>query len=220
MQQRTCLNCGASWTGRKRRYCLDCLPPHADDHSEYLRRYAELDAIRKGGNPARHQRCVTCGGHSKRETCNECERSARRSARRADAEAAKLRRQAARKPPGKCLGCGVSVPIQVGPRDYYCPPCKLDSRTAMRHRRRAGASGPPDYTRSGIFTRDGHRCHLCGKKIRPDLRWPHPQSGTLDHVVPLSRGGADEAANVKAAHARCNTSKNTRAMGEQLMLIG
>jgi len=219
MQQRTCLNCGASWTGRKRRYCYDCLPPHGDGHAEYLRRYAALEHERDG-RKALLLRCERCGCRSKRPTCSACVRIIKRDAFAVVRAGRPPRKIGPKPPPGRCLSCKRPVPIQAGPRDYYCPPCKLDSRTAMRHRRRAGASGPPDYTRSGIFARDGHRCHLCGKKIRPDLRWPHPQSGTLDHLVPLSRGGTDEAANVKAAHARCNTSKNTRAMGEQLMLIG
>lgn len=55
-------------------------------------------------------------------------------------------------------------------------------------------------------------CHICGDEIDPTLKWPHPRSGTADHVVPLSKhGGRLDRANVHAAHFWCNTSKGARA---------
>lgn len=48
-------------------------------------------------------------------------------------------------------------------------------------------------------------CWICGGAI--DLTAPkgHPQSLTLDHIVPLARGGVlDET---RPAHAHCNSSR-------------
>lgn len=53
-------------------------------------------------------------------------------------------------------------------------------------------------------------CAICGEPIDPDLRAPHPRSFTVDHIVPLSLGGAvADPANMRAAHRRCNMKRGT-----------
>lgn len=42
----------------------------------------------------------------------------------------------------------------------------------------------------------------------------------MDHVIPLTKGGNHELANVRLAHLRCNVSKGNRGGNEQLLLIG
>jgi 5-methylcytosine-specific restriction endonuclease McrA len=67
--------------------------------------------------------------------------------------------------------------------------------------------------------RDRHRkqiargkpaCHICGQPI--DYTLPHldPKSFVIDHVVPLTKGGADTIDNIKAAHRDCNSTKRAR----------
>ncbi|MEU0634533.1 HNH endonuclease [Streptomyces sp. NPDC005989] len=54
-------------------------------------------------------------------------------------------------------------------------------------------------------------CWLCGHDIPPRLDARHPLSFTLDHVVPLSRGGALlDPANARSAHRRCNSARGNR----------
>ncbi|MGW3594998.1 HNH endonuclease [Streptomyces sp. NPDC005167] len=54
-------------------------------------------------------------------------------------------------------------------------------------------------------------CWLCGYDIAPGLDARHPLSFTLDHVVPLSRGGSLlDPANARSAHRRCNSSRGNR----------
>jgi 5-methylcytosine-specific restriction endonuclease McrA len=69
-----------------------------------------------------------------------------------------------------------------------------------------------------IRQRDRDRCGLCGGRVR-DKPYPHPLSPSVDHVVPLSEGGAHTAANVQLAHLRCNLQKGARGGGEQLRLV-
>ena len=75
------------------------------------------------------------------------------------------------------------------------------------------------YTDIEIFERDGWLCGICGQKINKRLKYPNPRSKSIDHIVPLSKGGADAPINLQAAHLRCNTSKNA-GIGGQLRLIG
>lgn len=54
-------------------------------------------------------------------------------------------------------------------------------------------------------------CWLCGHEIDYDLEHPDPWSFTVDHVVPLSKGGDPLGwDNLRAAHLRCNQIKGDR----------
>ena len=54
-------------------------------------------------------------------------------------------------------------------------------------------------------------CWLCGPEIGYDLDARHPLSFTLDHEIPLSRGGnLLDPHNARPAHRRCNSSKGNR----------
>ncbi len=51
-------------------------------------------------------------------------------------------------------------------------------------------------------------CSLCGLRIPNYIASSqHPLFGTVDHVIPLSRGGKNTAANRKPAHQLCNRMK-------------
>lgn len=71
-----------------------------------------------------------------------------------------------------------------------------------------------------VAHRDRWRCQLCGKRVDRERRWPDPLSASLDHVVPLSRGGLHAMSNVQLAHLGCNMRKGDRPAGEQLRLVG
>lgn len=51
-----------------------------------------------------------------------------------------------------------------------------------------------------IKERDGHKCVKCGST--DDL--------TIDHIIPLSRGGKDEAINLQTLCFKCNLRKGSR----------
>lgn len=57
----------------------------------------------------------------------------------------------------------------------------------------------------------GGRCAYCGRGMMPvgtaSGAW---SEATIDHVVPLSRGGLDSAENVVMACLRCNVAKGSR----------
>src|SRR5882672_2199350 len=49
-----------------------------------------------------------------------------------------------------------------------------------------------------IFMRDRGICSICGKKVQR-------KEATLDHIIPLSRGGNHSYQNSSLAHGRCNS---------------
>lgn len=97
---------------------------------------------------------------------------------------------------------------------------KARDRYHRRRARKSGASTGAPVELAIIAERDGWRCHLCRKRVGKKVRWPHPRSASLDHLVPLSVGGAHDPANVRLAHLVCNTRKGNRAAGDQLLLLG
>lgn len=46
------------------------------------------------------------------------------------------------------------------------------------------------------------RCHYCGRRV-------NPAALTMDHLVPLSRGGRSSKANLVPTCKECNTKKRT-----------
>jgi 5-methylcytosine-specific restriction endonuclease McrA len=70
------------------------------------------------------------------------------------------------------------------------------------------------------LNRDRWRCGICGKRIGQSFKYPDPRSKSIDHIVPVSQGGDDTAANRRAAHLGCNCGRAARGGNEQLAMIG
>jgi 5-methylcytosine-specific restriction endonuclease McrA len=66
--------------------------------------------------------------------------------------------------------------------------------------------------KENVLRRDGYECQYCGKKLTN-------ATGTIDHVVPQSRGGKHLWANVVAACVVCNNSKDNRTPDEAGMKL-
>ncbi len=96
------------------------------------------------------------------------------------------------------------------------------SRKVARNRRRlrVRAETWDGVTDEQILERDRWRCGICRKVIGKSFKYPHPRSKSVDHVIPLSQGGDDTAANKRAAHLSCNQGRMNRGGGEQLAMIG
>jgi endogenous inhibitor of DNA gyrase (YacG/DUF329 family) len=73
-----------------------------------------------------------------------------------------------------------------------------------------------------IFKRDNGMCQICGKKVSVKQKAPHPYSASLDHIIPLAKGGTHEPKNVRLVHFICNSIKSDGVSngGDQLLLFG
>lgn len=63
-----------------------------------------------------------------------------------------------------------------------------------------------------LYERDRGTCQLCHRPVDRDLRWPHPGSESLDHKIPIVRGGAHVWDNVQLVHALCNWRKGSKLL--------
>lgn len=120
-----------------------------------------------------------------------------------------------------CHNCGVTweAPARQGP--HACEACRQEAkrreRRAERARRRRVHHEP--YTPESIFDRDRWRCQICRRVVKRTATVPHPRAPTIDHILPISKGGADVPANVQCAHFECNWRKADGGT-DQLRLLG
>lgn len=60
--------------------------------------------------------------------------------------------------------------------------------------------------RLAIYIRDGFQCAYCGR----DLKSAAPEEVNLDHLLPRSAGGKNEATNLITACRSCNASRQDK----------
>lgn len=206
-----CKTCGKAIPGTKSKYCSD------------------------GCKPKRI--CVICGkefiGIKTSAYCSsECRKHSDCRKARARAESKHI----SEIKPTVCKNCGNEFMPQYGNklRKFCSNKCGIayarkqyrkkhpEKKSEERHRRRARLHGskmtPIDI--SAIYQRDNWVCQICGKRVNPNNKYPHPLSPSLDHIIPLSIGGTHEPRNVQLAHFRCNSLKSDNANNEQLRLFG
>jgi hypothetical protein len=128
-----------------------------------------------------------------------------------------------------CGECGSRFLVPARATDATCSRVCADGwrRSQVkdgRRRRRArqrGASRRERYSLRQIAERDRWKCQLCGDLVLKSAAVPHPRAPTVDHILPLARGGDDTVANVQLACFRCNCLKGDRVLKpEQLRLVG
>ncbi|MFQ6794682.1 MAG: HNH endonuclease [Thomasclavelia sp.] len=57
-------------------------------------------------------------------------------------------------------------------------------------------------------------CGICGKPVDFSLKYPHPLSACIDHIVPVAKGGhPSDIANLQLAHWTCNRAKSDKLFG-------
>lgn len=89
-----------------------------------------------------------------------------------------------------CLECGRAYEGTA----TRCPAHRSKSRTFGRPWRRL---------RESILERDGFLCRYCGGP-----------ANTVDHVLPVDKGGTHDRSNLVAACGTCNASKGNRTLQE------
>ncbi len=53
-------------------------------------------------------------------------------------------------------------------------------------------------------------CAICGQPVDKTLKSPDPMSATIDHIIPIAKGGhPSDMANLQLAHRMCNRAKGT-----------
>lgn len=150
----------------------------------------------------------------RRANCRVCHTAAQTARYQADPDRHKTRISAYRKKnPGLISARNKAAYEKDKPR-------RIEYAKAQVHKRRAlmaSVTSEPGITTLALRKRDGKRCHFC--KVTMSFK-PVPNGGyrpkraTLEHLMPLSRGGTHTWANVVLACWQCNVRKNNSTDGE------
>lgn len=60
-----------------------------------------------------------------------------------------------------------------------------------------------------LYARDNYRCYLCGCKVKAGRKRKGVRLATLDHYLPRSAGGTNDAQNLKTCCSKCNNKKGS-----------
>lgn len=90
------------------------------------------------------------------------------------------------------------------------------SRGVINQTRRARKLGvkTENFSREEVYEQNSWICGICGEKVDKHLKYPDPLSQSLDHIIPLSKGGTHTRNNVQLAHLRCNLRKSDKLPSE------
>jgi 5-methylcytosine-specific restriction endonuclease McrA len=119
-----------------------------------------------------------------------------------------------------CRGCSTWVTGSIGQQRYCTAECQLrHSKLQYRaNRRNAKHLGVSTIDPLVVFERDAWRCRHCGCKTFKGKRGTcHPRAPEIDHLVPISRGGANSYDNVACSCRRCNRTKRNRSAGQLIL---
>ena len=90
-------------------------------------------------------------------------------------------------------------------------------------------SGAGRYgTQRGAFERNKKKifqtqtvCGICGKPVDFSLKYPHPLSACIDHIIPVAKGGhPSDLDNMQLAHWTCNRQKSDKLVEKRRFETG
>ena len=119
----------------------------------------------------------------------------------------------------KTLVCGWCNESLVVPPSFtgalkYHDQCRVDARRARYRiktvRRQSKTAKPSRLSADKVFQLMGPNCALCNKPIDPSLLRTSRMGLTVDHKIPLSKGGEDTLDNMQPAHWICNVRKGNK----------
>jgi len=127
----------------------------------------------------------------------------------------------------KCEWCGELFAPKYGDkrRSYCSATCQKRSERLAKHssewahlRDKVEREGER-FKVQDIYIRDKWICQICHRKVEQRLKYPHPKSASLDHIIPIASGGAHTRQNVQLAHLDCNVKAGVGGV-KQVRMFG
>lgn len=217
--------------GKFKSTCKDCHRAKYSKAAGYqtpsAKRKQEQAAQRREAWLAEIQQCTICGGKKpRRDYYDEAQKrylpyccSTRRTYEQVEID---IRDQEK-----TCFECGLRLPFDDfsnggNGRDGKRPYCKCCEAARLKmHSDRADRVDLLKSTDDGTATvsilskmlRETECCQYCGVKMTQDYPVT-PYNKTIDHNVPLSRGGKHTLSNISIMCFGCNSAKGQRTLGE------
>lgn len=119
-----------------------------------------------------------------------------------------------------CIVCGAEFKTYRTAKETCSEDCKVKWRERALHSdKRLNLINviDDDITLDKVYEKDNGVCYLCGEKCdysdiekRKGHAIVHSMYPSIDHVIPLSRGGCHSWDNVRLAHLGCNARKHNK----------
>jgi len=119
------------------------------------------------------------------------------------------------KRPGKCEACGeLFIPKMLHQR-YCSGSCQRRDRyrrKEIKRRLRLIENGEVDFsiTLGQVIERYKGLCAICGESVNVAAKFTDNDYPSIDHIIPVARGGTHTWDNVQLAHRGCNIAKQDR----------
>lgn len=90
------------------------------------------------------------------------------------------------------------------------PPLYINRGSVSRPVQQGTHRGPFERNKKRIYATQ-EVCGICGKPVDKSLKYPHPLSPCIDHIVPIAKGGhPSDINNLQLAHWTCNRQKSDK----------
>ena len=93
---------------------------------------------------------------------------------------------------------------------HICPVFKVAEPLTETKELRNISRNIPNAVKYKVLRRDKYTCQLCGKNV-PDAEI------NFDHIIPWSKGGASDAANIRLLCEQCNKKRGNNFESEHLV---
>jgi 5-methylcytosine-specific restriction endonuclease McrA len=70
-----------------------------------------------------------------------------------------------------------------------------------------------------LMARDGDKCLHCGERVRFSDPESDPLAATIEHIIPVARGGSNYMFNLALAHYRCNARRGTKRITQEELVL-
>lgn len=214
---RTCPQCARSFPiAGARKYCTaECFRLARNARNAFRsRRQTQANLAEKSLTP-----CKMCGSPIGIRTMQSkfCSRDCSRDWRQAWSPKGKPR--ASKIWFTSCTSCSQPFTARV-PNAIRCKECRRaynEARlTRKYHERRA--VGKMTMTVQALARRDGPVCWICTMGVDMSLSGSAPMGPTIDHLLPISKGGTNDKGNLALAHRSCNMRRGNRVPTSTLMV--
>ena len=193
--------------GRKRDSTQKRTPE--EEHKHYI--------VRKYGSEDNYQKWLAEQEALKRELKQrrEQERQAKKEAYENQLEEWRIAREAKKEANHRkdfCIVCGKEYETYNPAQKTCSKECGKKLAHAHKHKRIPKSQlVDKDITLEALYRRDSGVCYLCGKKCDWNDKTDKsvgPAYPSIDHMIPIAKGGLHAWTNVKLAHFECNWKKS------------
>jgi 5-methylcytosine-specific restriction endonuclease McrA len=118
----------------------------------------------------------------------------------------------------QCINCNIYIVAKVK-HQIRCAHCRYLNNIALANQREHELRIPhrklgDKITRKQLHERDGGRCYICKQKtvLKNKGKKRNKNLSTIDHVVPVSKGGTHTWDNVRNCCWQCNIVKGSNTL--------